>query len=195
MLVLRFPAQKISMQKFISFLRGVNMTGHNSMKMADLTSLCTDLGFRDVKTYIQSGNLIFSSDETEEKVRARLEKGITDKFSYNISAMIRTPDEIVALSLTNPYLAEDNFDAAKMAVIFLHEAVGSEQKGKVNSVSYPPDKFHIDGREIYIYCPNGFGRTKLYTNFFENRMGVTGTARNWKTITTIHNIASGVSPV
>ena len=76
-----------------------------------------------------------------------------------------------------------------MAVIFLHEEVTEEQIQKVINIDYPPDKFKISGREIFIYCPNGFGRTKLYTNFFEKKMGVTGTARNWKTITTILQIA------
>ena len=74
-----------------------------------------------------------------------------------------------------------------MAVIFLHEEPSGIQLQKVENIDYPPDKFRIIGKEIFIYCPNGFGRTKLYTNFFEKKMGVTGTARNWKTITTISN--------
>jgi uncharacterized protein (DUF1697 family) len=72
-----------------------------------------------------------------------------------------------------------------MAVIFLHETPSEIQIEKVSNINYPPDKFQIIGSEIFIYCPNGFGKTKLYTNFFEKKMGVTGTARNWKTITTI----------
>jgi uncharacterized protein (DUF1697 family) len=76
-----------------------------------------------------------------------------------------------------------------MAVLFLHDKPSESQIQKVANIDYPPDKFRIIGREIFIYCPNGFGRTKLYTNFFEQKMGVVGTARNWKTITTILNIA------
>jgi uncharacterized protein (DUF1697 family) len=76
-----------------------------------------------------------------------------------------------------------------MAVIFLHEEATISQIRKVIDIEYPPDKFQIIGREIYIFCPNGFGKTKLYTNFFENKMGVTGTARNWKTITKLLEIA------
>jgi uncharacterized protein (DUF1697 family) len=93
------------------------------------------------------------------------------------------------LFASNPYLDIQNFDPSKMAVIFLHEIVSESQSEKMININYPPDKFQITDREIYIYCPNGFGRTKLYTNFFENKMGVTGTARNWKTITTILSMA------
>ena len=77
----------------------------------------------------------------------------------------------------------------KWLLFFLHEEPSDAQIQKVSGVSYPPDKFKITGTEIYIYCPNGFGRTKLYTNFFEQKMGVTGTARNWKTITAILQMA------
>ena len=90
---------------------------------------------------------------------------------------------------SNPFLSEINFDPAKMAVIFLHDDLTESQIQKVADMDYPPDKFRIIGNEIYTFCPNGFGKTKLYTNFFENKMKVTGTARNWKTITTILNLA------
>ena len=103
--------------------------------------------------------------------------------------MIRTSEELTELLSTNPFLGEPDFNPAKMAVIFLHEKPSDSQLLKVADVDYPPDKFKIIGRDIFIFCPNGFGRTKLYTNFFEKKMGVTGTARNWKTITTILNIA------
>jgi uncharacterized protein (DUF1697 family) len=103
--------------------------------------------------------------------------------------MIRTSRELSDLFSVNPFLDEIKFDPAKMAVIFLHEIPSSEQFEKVKDIDYPPDKFKIIGREIFIYCPNGFGRTKLYTNFFEKKMGVIGTARNWKTITTLLSLS------
>ena len=165
------------------------MTGHNSIKMAELALLFKDLGFNDVQTFIQSGNVIFKSDNNEGELREKIEKGISARFGYDIAAMIRTVDELEALFLSNPYLKEEDFNPAKMAVIFLHEPVTDTQSAKVSSISYPPDKFQIGEREIFIYCPNGFGRTKLYTNFFENKMGVSGTARNWKTISAIFEIA------
>jgi len=167
------------------------MTGHNSIKMADLSLLYKDLGFNENKTYIQSGNVIFKSDNLseEKEIAKKIEKGIKEKFGHDVPVMIRSTDELKALFSVNPYLEIPDFDPSRMAVVFLHEIVTASQLEKMRNVNYPPDKYQISGREIFIYCPNGFGRTKLYTNFFENRMGVTGTARNWKTITSILKLA------
>jgi uncharacterized protein (DUF1697 family) len=175
------------METYISFLRGVNMTGHNSIKMTDLASLYINLGLTDAKTFIQSGNVIFTGkpDQAESLLSETIEKEILEKFKYTVPVMIRTSSELSGLISVNPFLEELKFDPVKMAVIFLHEEPTSDQIKKVKDVDYPPDKFKIIGREIFIYCPNGFGRTKLYTNFFEKKMGVIGTARNWKTITTL----------
>jgi len=179
------------METYISFLRGVNMTGHNSIKMTELADLYRKLGFKDPETFIQSGNVIFSSIDgsNESDIGSKIEKGIFRKFNYIVPVMIRTKEELNDLFKVNPFLGEPAFDPSKMAVLFLQDKPSVSQVQKVAGVDYPPDKFMIISREIYTYCPNGFGRTKLYTNFFENKMGVTGTARNWKTITTILGIA------
>ena len=179
------------MQTFITFLRGVNMTGHNSVKMADLTLLYKNLGFIDAMTYIQSGNVIFKgfNDLAAPEIALMIEKAILKRFNYIVPVMIRTVVEMRNFMSRNPFLSEENFDSSKMATILLYEKATEQQIQKVANIDYPPDKFKIAGKEIFIYCPNGFGRTKLYTNFFEKKMGITGTARNWKTITTILDIA------
>jgi uncharacterized protein (DUF1697 family) len=179
------------MHTYISFLRGVNMTGHNSIRMADLSLLYESLGFKENKTFIQSGNVIFKTDKqiAEKKIAEVIENGINEKYGYNVPAMIRSTNELRALFLSNPYLEIPGFDPSKMAVIFLHEIITSDQEGKMRNINYPPDKYQLSEKEIFIYCPNGFGRTKLYTNFFEAKMGVTGTARNWKTVTAILKLA------
>lgn len=179
------------MQTYISFLRGINMTGHNSLKMTDLADLYRKLGFKNAETYIQSGNVIFSSDDgsNESELGLKIEKGILEKFNYIVPVMIRTNKELSVLFSSNPFLNEPGFDPSKMAVIFLHEEPSENQLQKVVNIEYPPDKFKIIGREIFIYCPNGFGKTKIYTNFFEKKIGVSGTGRNWKTITTLLGIA------
>jgi uncharacterized protein (DUF1697 family) len=179
------------MTTYISFLRGVNMTGHNSIKMTDLAALYNNLGLIKPETFIQSGNVIFSSDKEIPSVdlAAEIEKAIYSKYGYNVPAMLRTIPELKSIIISNPYLSEPDFDPAKMAVIFLHESPTDSQIQKVADVNYPPDKFKISGKEIFTFCPNGFGRTKIYTNFFENKMKVTGTARSWKTISTILELA------
>jgi uncharacterized protein (DUF1697 family) len=166
------------------------MAGHNKIHMTELSALYWKMGFKDVRTYIQSGNVIFSLDvKTEiQTVASEIESAILKKFNDAIPVLIRTTGEIKKVISANPFSNEKKFDPARLAVIFLYEVPSEEQIEKVKNIDYPPDKFKIIGKEIFIYCPNGFGRTKLYTNFFENKMKVTGTARNWKTINSILEI-------
>lgn len=182
------------MKKYISFLRGVNMTGHNSIKMTDLTALFVKLGFEDAKTYIQSGNVVFSYDAVlpVSELSKTIEKSILDRFNFNIPVMTRSTEQLLGLISSNPYIDEKDFNPSKMAVVFLQEKPSEAQTLKVAGVNFPPDRFKIIGTEIHVYCPNGFGKTKLYTNFFENKMGVIGTARNWKTVTALLNMAQNL---
>jgi uncharacterized protein (DUF1697 family) len=167
------------------------MTGHNSIKMTDLADLFSDLGLIRPETFIQSGNVIFSTDKElfVHDIALSIENAIHSKYGYDVPAMIRSLPEMRKIITSNPFISELNFDPAKMAVIFLHDNLAESQIRKVADVDYPPDKFKIIGNEIYTFCPNGFGRTRIYTNFFENKMKVSGTARNWKTITTLLNLA------
>ena len=167
------------------------MTGHNSIKMTDLAALFSDHGFIRPETFIQSGNVIFSTEKElpAPEIAQVVETAIHDTFGYDVPVMLRTVSQIRNMLSSNPFLSEINFDPAKMAVIFLHDDLIESQIQKVADVDYPPDKFKIIGNEIYTFCPNGFGKTKLYTNFFENKMKVKGTARNWKTITTLLGMA------
>ena len=167
------------------------MTGHNSIKMTELANLYHDLGFVGPETFIQSGNVIFSTGEEilTHDIGMTIENAIHKTYGYDVPVMVRTIPEMKKIITANPFLSEVNFDPAKMAVVFLHEDLTESQIQKVADVDYPPDKFKIIGNEIYTFCPNGFGRTRIYTNFFENKMKVTGTARNWKTITTLLDLA------
>jgi uncharacterized protein (DUF1697 family) len=159
--------------------------------MTALASLYKDLGFNDPETFIQSGNVIFSAAKplNPEEAAGAVESAIRKKFGYEVPVMVRTVSEMKDLIACNPYLSLENFDPAKMAVIFLKDMPADDQLSKVAGVDYPPDMFRITGKQIYTFCPNGFGRTKIYTNFFEKKMKVTGTARNWNTVTTMLELA------
>ena len=167
------------------------MTGHNSIKMKDLLILYRDLGFNDASTYIQSGNVVFNDKEDllPSDISLKIRKSITVKFNYDIQVLIRTIPQMERLISLNPFLTEESFSPSRMAVILLEEKPTEAQIQKVINIDYPPDKFKIVNREVFLYCPNGFGKSKLYTNFFEKKMNVTGTARNWKTITTLLDLA------
>lgn len=164
-------------------LRGINMTGHNTIKMTGLTDLFRHLGYTDAETYIQSGNIVFTCNNGNiDDISSGIRKAILSEFDINIAVITRTSYEMKKIIYANPFLEEPDFDPSKMAVLFLELKPSDEQILKVAGIDYPPDKFHINGNEIYIYCPNGFGKTKIYTNFFEAKMKVTGTARNWRTV-------------
>jgi uncharacterized protein (DUF1697 family) len=175
----------------IALLRGVNMVGHNTIKMTDLAAMFRKLGYKDAETYIQSGNVIFTNSGNQKgpEIELLIEKAIKKQFGHNISVMIRSASELKKVLQVNPFMQSGDFDHTKHAALFLKEAPSRSQTDKVEGIDYPPDKFAISDREIFIWCPNGFGKTKLYTNFFENKMKVTGTARNWKTIKTLLEIA------
>jgi uncharacterized protein (DUF1697 family) len=179
------------MQTIISLLRGVNMAGHNKIKMTDLLSLFMEIGFKNAETFIQSGNIVFNDPESlsDAELTVKIEEAIRRKFKYNIPVINRTPEELRAILSLNPFAGEENFNPEKLAVIFLYEKPSELQIEKVNGINYPPDKFVIAGKEIYIYCPNGFGKSKVYTGFFENKMKATGTGRNWNTINALIKIA------
>jgi len=175
---------------YITMLRGVNMTGHNTIKMTRLVDMFRQQGYSDAETYIQSGNIVFSCRNSSiDNVSSGIRKAILSEFSLDIAVITRTPDEIKKIIAVNPFLEEPGFDPSKMAVVFLELKPSEEQILKVAGIDYPPDKFRIIGSEIYIYCPNGFGRTKLYTNFFEAKMKVTGTARNWTMVNKLLEMA------
>jgi uncharacterized protein (DUF1697 family) len=123
------------------------------------------------------------------QISSKIEKAIHESFNYDITVLIRGVEEIRKLASANPFLKMENFDPSKMAVLFLNKEPSEAQVQKVINVDYPPDKFKVIGSEIFIYCPNGFGKTRLYTNFFERKMGVAGTGRNWSTINKLLEIA------
>jgi len=167
------------------------MAGHNKIKMTDLSSLYKKIGLKDVETFIQSGNVVFTDpgNLSETDLTEQIEDAVSKKFKYNIPVIIRTPEEFREIVSLNPFSDVENFNPEKLAVIFLYEKPSEAQIEKVKNIDYPPDKFIINGKEIFIYCPNGFGKSKIYTGFFENKMKVSGTGRNWNTINALLKIA------
>jgi len=167
------------------------MAGHNKIRMAELSSLFKEIGFKDAETYIQSGNIVFNDPGSlyDAELTVKIEEAIRRVFKFNIPVINRTPGELRSILSLNPFAGEENFNPEKLAVIFLYEKPSESQIEKVNGINYPPDKFVIAGKEIYIYCPNGFGKSKIYTGFFENKMKATGTGRNWNTINALIKIA------
>jgi len=152
------------------------------MKMAELRDLCPRLGFTQVETYLQSGNLIVSTPSGDEEVRTRLVQGICDAFGYtDVSVLVRTAEQLNAVVRGNPFLGGDR-DITKLHATFLARRPEPDALGHVDADRFLPDEFSLQSAVVYVHCPNGYGRTKLHNKFFERKLGMQATTRNWKTV-------------
>lgn len=153
--------------------------------MAELKELFTGLGFQDVATYLQSGNVVFRSPAGNAKdIAALIEEQIAKVFGTKVPVVLRTPAELRKIAKGNPFL-RDEADLTKLHVVFLDGSPAAKAKGRLDPDRSPPDRFNVRGREIYLHLPNGAGRSKLTIDYFERQLGVKGTARNWKTLTNL----------
>jgi uncharacterized protein (DUF1697 family) len=166
---------------FVALLRGINVGGRNTVPMAELRELLSSLGFDDVVTYIQSGNVVFRAGGSADHVAVEMERAIAGAFDAEPSVLIRTPKELQQLAERNPYLAR-GADISKLHVVFLDRAPAKGAATKLDPDRSPPDELTVQGREIFLHLPNGAGRTKLTLDYLERVLGVRGTQRNWKTL-------------
>jgi uncharacterized protein (DUF1697 family) len=170
------------MQTYISFLRGINMAGHKIIKMEDLRQVFTDSGFKNVRTYIQSGNVIFQAEKTNPKDLAKkIEKIILEKYSFEVPVIVIEPGELKIILQNNPFLKDKLKDLTYAHITFLSDEPASENIDKIRKAQYLPDEFELTGKIIYVNCPNGYGKTKLSNSFFESKLKVSATSRNLKT--------------
>jgi uncharacterized protein (DUF1697 family) len=177
------------MSKFIALLRGINVSGQKQIKMSDLKTLFEATGFQDVKTYIQSGNVIFSAKEkSKRKLGNKSSLAIKSKYGFDVRVIVITPDEIECVLKNNPFF-KNKKDAEKLYVIFLSENPLVENIKKLNAINYSPEEYVIDGRYIYLFVPNGYGKAKLNNNLFENKLKVFGTTRNWNTVNKLFGLS------
>jgi len=177
--------------KYISVLRGINVSGQKKIKMLDLKSLYESLGFNNVVTYIQSGNVIFdSSDKNKSSIKQLIEEAVEKKYKFHVSVEIRTKCEFNNIISNSPFgsidLAEEG---TKVLVTFLSTVPDKHKHSDVLSCVVSPEKLVVKGQELYLYCPNGYGKSKLSNTFIESKLGVEATTRNWKTVCKLHELS------
>ncbi len=178
------------MAVFITLLRGINVSGQRKIKMEDLRKLYESLNFEQVQTYIQSGNVIFKAFAIDSnEIVYKIKDKINQKFGYEVTVVIRTRDEIEKIVKNNPY---SDKDLSKVHVTFLINAHNDYSIEELLKVKVEQEEFQIMGNEIYLFLPHGSGRTKLTNNFFEKKLGVKATTRNWNTTTKILNISNSM---
>ena len=178
------------MKKFIALLRGINVSGQKKIKMSDLKLLIEDLGFQNVATYIQSGNVIFSSKEKSvKKLESKISSGIKNKYGFDVQVLIIKPDEIEYVFRKNPFIKKKKA-TDKLYVTFLAKKPTSENKKILETKDFSPEEYVIDRKFIYLFYPNGAGKAKLNNNLLESKLKLPATTRNWNTIKTLSELVN-----
>lgn len=171
-------------------LRGINVAGKKIVSMADLRASFQALGFSRVRTYVQSGNVILEAAKSpSSNLSMIIAEKISNDFGFSILVILRTSDEMGRIVRDNPFLNEKNVDRSKLHVTFLSSLPAKGSTQKLDALGAGADQFRVGGREIYLYCPNGYGRTKLSNNALEKQLSVGATTRNWKTVNALAKIS------
>lgn len=178
------------MTTYVAFLRGINVGAHNRMKMDELREICEALGLRDVRTYIQSGNVVFEAPGADAGIlREELEGVIDREFGYDVTVMVRTREELEAVVEGQPF-EEPTDDDTKLYVTFLREEPGDEQVEDLLAAGSDAERFVVSGREVY----SELDKAQLGDGRFTDagkRLGVPATRRNWDVVRNVLELASG----
>lgn len=170
------------MTTYICFLRGVNVGGNKMVKMTELKALFDALKLRDAKTYLQSGNVVFRSDEPDRAVLTRrIEDGIRKKSGMEVKVILRTTDELRKVIASNPLPPEDR-NPSGLIVVFLSGPIADPAKALLTSLKIPSEELHFGKHELYLYFVESMARSKLAAALTEKKLGVNVTARNWNTV-------------
>ena len=168
--------------RYVALLRGINVGGNTMIKMEELRRTFEALGFENVVSYINSGNLAFDTRKgTEAKLVSKIEKAIEKDFGKTIPVMVREQTDIDRILDANPF--DGQFAGHKeMHVLFLREEMPAEKQKQLLDAAPEKERFAIAGREIFCHLPNGVADSLLGKNYFENKLKVSVTARNWRTV-------------
>ncbi len=168
------------MRTYVALLRGINVSGHKKISMAELRAILTNLGLSNVQTYIQSGNVIFQAvDENTQKLKGLIQKGIKDNFGFEVPVLIKTPNQLLTILNECPFSEDKKVNSYFTLLYSEPEYTLMENLG---GLKYPNEEIIITASCIYFYSSIGYGNTKYNNNFFERKLKVTTTARNYKTM-------------
>jgi len=181
------------MAVIVSLLRGINLASHNRVKMDALRALYESLGLRDVQTYVQSGNVVFKTTERDlAKLSGRIEEAIERGFGFRPGVIVRTTAELRDAIARNPFAARRGIEPGKLLVTFLAGDPAPEARERLLQIDTAPEEMRMDGRELYIYYPNGMGRPKVAWAQLEKTLKTPGTGRNWNTVTKLLEMAEAL---
>jgi uncharacterized protein (DUF1697 family) len=174
----------------VSLLRSVNLAGHNKIKMDSLRALFESLGFSDVQSYIQSGNVIFRTKSQDlARLTRKIEDEIDRRFGFRTDVILRTPSDLQSVLARNPFAKRPGMEPRKLLIDFLVREPSAEAVEKVRKLKTDPEELRIDGRELYMYFPNGMARPKISWGAVEKVLKTPGTGRNLNTVKNLLEIA------
>jgi uncharacterized protein (DUF1697 family) len=166
----------------LALLRGVNVGGKNKLPMSELAALFEEAGCSNVRTLIQSGNVVFTAGAAvSKKLAAVIEKKIEDRFGFRTPVVLRTAEELRAAIANNPFHSP-SADGDALHVMFLADVPGAAQIAALDPNRSPGDRFAVHRREVYLHLPNGVARTKLSNAWFDAKLQTVSTIRNWRTV-------------
>ena len=178
----------MSEQRQVALLRGINLARNKRIAMADLRAVVEGLGYGEVRTHLQSGNVVFKTADSPARAGRAIEGELDAKLGMEVRVLIRTDRELARVVERNP-LGDLMTDPARLLVTFLSAEPDAKRVRGIDPSEFEPDAFRIADREVYVWCPNGYAGTKLNHAFWEKQLGVTGTARNWRTVTRLLELA------
>jgi uncharacterized protein (DUF1697 family) len=172
--------------KFVALLRGINVGGQKSVKMALLAELFRSMRFTSVDTYLQSGNVVFQALAANAQLLGQMiERTLLNKLGFEVKIILRTSDEIEQLIKANPLLRTAGEQQEKLHVTFLQVAPSDTVLARFVLQKAGDEAYDIKGKEVYLYCPNGYGKTKMSNQAIEKILKIPATTRNWNTVSAL----------
>lgn len=181
------------MPVYVAMLRGINVGGHKRVKMDQLRKSFEALGFEQVKTYIQSGNVVFKAGKfSSAQLCKRIEEGLVKDLGFPVPIITRTRDEFGRVIQGNPLLKEREVDPERLHVTFLGDAPAASALKQLAAMTDAPDRSCCLGKEVYLYLPNGFSQSSLFRRPWERALAVLTTTRNWRTVNALYQMCLDV---
>jgi uncharacterized protein (DUF1697 family) len=165
----------------LALLRGINVGGKNALPMKELARMFADAGCSSVRTYIQSGNVIFETPNAAPEIVELVKTKIEKRFGYRVPMVLRSSQQLLKTIRGNPFL-KAGADQKALHVYFLADPPNARAIATLDPNRSVPDAFHVLGQEIYLHLPNGMARTKLANAYFDSKLSTVCTARNWATV-------------
>lgn len=173
--------------RYACMMRAVNVSGSKKITMKELAELCRELGFTDVVTYLQSGNIVLNSDLAQVRVELLIQDAISETFGHSDVDVLAWSAAALGAAIAAIPDTWQGYDPATLHFSFLKHAATTDPI--LGSERFLPDEFFVGEQVVYVHCPNGYGRTRLTNNFFERHLGTRATTRNWNTANKLHELA------